>query len=604
MNEGMNIKRYGDQEREEGVNYKHLSQAKVAGRTLRAVQLAQRSVAQMNWRTEMSSHEIQSAWSQFAIGDNGFREDDRALNENDDFRKLVVAQVEKILRQNIEFTERNDGRPASWLEAQATNEMVGEISRSIKRQIAGVEKDDRKRYRREARMRTVMGALSKWKGLWPNTPESQAEMKAIESEAARYGVACETLHTAMAVAWQELTQGTDSIFRRIHEETMHPVEGRTAILDLPIVGKMIRNLSASLIGGDDLTAVFTNPHIQECLDENASLTVAHEVESTYDEETAEINKRSFIECAEILGDSGNANTKFMSMKLSALGLYSQDPKEWDKTNPPQPNKQRVKARMREILDMALEKGIYVNIDMEYFIHKDVTFEIFKELMEEDEAKYADNLGMVFQAYLKDSPQDAEEMVKWAQDFKKRTQKRVNLRLVKGANLRAEAEHTELGVHEHFTTWHGQARSACDLLGDDQWKPNENTPLVKDVETAQVQYIEIMKLFEENTDCLNVRYGTMNPDTMAHILQTWLNKGENITERQIQMLFGMYNSLQKVLRKLTSMRVYVPYGILGMILDYMGRRFVEYERVQRAGGMPESRWTHTANPSIQVLAKVA
>jgi hypothetical protein len=124
--------------------------------------------------------------------------------------------------------------------------------------------------------------------------------------------------------------------------------------------------------------------------------------------------------------------------------------------------------------------------------------------------------------------------------------------------------------------------------------------VKDVETAQVQYLEIMKLFEQNTDCLNVRYGTMNPDTMAHIIQTWLNNGENITERQIQMLFGMYNSLQKVVRKLTSMRVYVPYGILGMILDYMGRRFVEYQKVQAAGGMPRSTWKYEEDgPVVQV-----
>ncbi len=606
------VKRWGDRKGGEGVNYENLGQAKVAGRELRAVQLAQNAVKKLTLSGELSLDAIQNRWTEIATTENGFREADGQLNETDEFRCLVINGIEKILRQNISIQDRNDGRPRSWLEQRMTNRMVNEINCSIQRQIVGIENEEPWRYRKEGVTRRVMGGLSRWKGLRPETEEAQREWRELSQAAEVHGVHQNELMTLMEVAWQELMKGTESIFKRIHGETVNPPTDRTAVLDLPILGKMIRSLSASLIGGNDLNEVFANPHIQECLDEGASLTVAYEVESTYDEETANKNKEKFIECAQTLGAKEEkrekTQMKFMSLKLSSLGLYTQDPKTWDKKNPPKPNKEGVKEKMREILDVAVQNGVYVNIDMEYFVHKDVTFEIFKELNEEENGKYADHLGMVFQAYLKDSPQDAVEMAKWAQDFKQRTGKRVNLRLVKGANLKAEADHTQLGVHGHFrgqtTTWHGKARAALTLEGDDQWKPNENTPLVKDVETAQVQYIEIMKLFEENTECLNVRYGTMNPDTMAHIIQTWLNNGENITERQIQMLFGMYNSLQKVVRKLTSMRVYVPYGILGMILDYMGRRFVEYQKVQEKGGMPKSQWEYDEGPSVNVLAKVA
>jgi hypothetical protein len=269
----------------EGVNYKNLSQAKVAGRELRAVQLAQNAVKKLGLSEQMDATTIAALWSQIATVENGFRSTDINLEETEEFRNLVMKKIEKILRQGVQIEDRTDGRPRSWLEVEATNKMVEEINRTIKRQIAGVEAKDAWRYRREAVTRKVMGGLSKWQGLFPSNPEARAELEGLKTAAEAQGVRKNDLITLMEVAWQELMKGTDSIFRRIHEETVQPPEDRTAVLDLPILGKMIRNLSASLIGGEDLTEVFANPHIQECLEEGASLTVAHEVESTYDEET-------------------------------------------------------------------------------------------------------------------------------------------------------------------------------------------------------------------------------------------------------------------------------------------------------------------------------
>jgi len=74
--------------------------------------------------------------------------------------------------------------------------------------------------------------------------------------------------------------------------------------------------------------------------------------------------------------------------------------------------------MRRILQAAKKNGnIFVRIDMEDYAHNEVTLEILNELLED-----FDNVGTVLQAYL----------YKTMDDIEKLKEKRVNLRLVKGA----------------------------------------------------------------------------------------------------------------------------------------------------------------------------
>ncbi|MBI2453139.1 hypothetical protein HYV56_00375 [Candidatus Peregrinibacteria bacterium] len=82
---------------------------------------------------------------------------------------------------------------------------------------------------------------------------------------------------------------------------------------------------------------------------------------------------------------------------------------------------------------------------------------------------------------------------------------------------------------------------------------------------------------------------MNRDTMAHIIQTWLTNGQDLLVRQLQALFGMYNSTCFALQGVVSQRRYVPYGLLGKILAYMGRRFVELKDSENGEAMPVMRY---------------
>jgi RHH-type proline utilization regulon transcriptional repressor/proline dehydrogenase/delta 1-pyrroline-5-carboxylate dehydrogenase len=70
------------------------------------------------------------------------------------------------------------------------------------------------------------------------------------------------------------------------------------------------------------------------------------------------------------------------------------------------------ARLRPILKMCAELGAYVWFDMEHFDAKDLTLELFRELLQEPELEALD-AGAVVQAYTLDAAQDLAELTRWS-----------------------------------------------------------------------------------------------------------------------------------------------------------------------------------------------
>lgn len=589
---------------------------------------------------------MQAQWEQFATPLNGFRENDSQLPPGDPFRTAVIISMTALIFQNpAQLIEAGPGMPESVLEAKAANRVVEAVGETMNQRINDVEAKDPSRYRQEKFMQSVMGFFMGIKGFrsWvpkiflPDssdaapTPESESidpKLADIAEEAERSGMDGAHFFHLVQAAGTFFWRGMGSVFDQIeHEEgTRRKGDGETRILDVKKLDKLLHILSSRFIAGDTLEDVFKNQFVQELMQKKIEITVAHEAESTFDPKTGEENFRAFMECIDRLADepeedSAHPLKKFMSMKLSALGFFPKNPElEELKGELPPANvegENGLKAKLRTLVENAIEKNVFIRIDIEYFIHKDTSFKIFKELLEEN-PEYADHLGIVVQAYLKDSMQDAEEMVAWAKDFHARTGKRVSLRLVKGANIKRDKKHARLGLHRSLsdpsTTWHGKPRRALEVANnDDPWDVNDtslidgneeepkNHPIAKDKATTQAQYIKIMKLFEENTDCLDVAYGTMNRDTWAHIIQTWLNHGEDLKVRQIQTLFGMYNSMAFAMDGVVSQRRYVPYGLLSKILAYMGRRFIELKGSDNGEKMPVMRHTGAAEQELRQVA---
>src|SRR5258708_24508688 len=96
----------------------------------------------------------------------------------------------------------------------------------------------------------------------------------------------------------------------------------------------------------------------------------------------------------------------LSLKLSAL--YSQ-------FNPIDPHGTAagVKARLRPLLRAARECSAYIHIDMEHYAFKDLTLQIFKDVLTEKEFRDFADVGIVIQAYLPDAGRDLAGLLEWA-----------------------------------------------------------------------------------------------------------------------------------------------------------------------------------------------
>jgi len=80
------------------------------------------------------------------------------------------------------------------------------------------------------------------------------------------------------------------------------------------------------------------------------------------------------------------------------------------------------------LRRARELGAFVNFDMEGFVHKNATLELFKTLFNESEFRDWPHVGIVVQAYLGDAEEDLFDLLEWGRN----RGTRFAVRLVKGA----------------------------------------------------------------------------------------------------------------------------------------------------------------------------
>ena len=88
----------------------------------------------------------------------------------------------------------------------------------------------------------------------------------------------------------------------------------------------------------------------------------------------------------------------------------------------------VKERLRPIFRAAREAGGFVNLDMETYSLKNITLDVFTELMDEEEFRDWEGAGIALQAYLKDTWDDLQRLIGWAESGGRR----ITVRLVKGA----------------------------------------------------------------------------------------------------------------------------------------------------------------------------
>ncbi|MFO5527084.1 MAG: L-glutamate gamma-semialdehyde dehydrogenase, partial [Cuspidothrix sp.] len=228
----------------------------------------------------------------------------------------------------------------------------------------------------------------------------------------------------------------------------------------------------------------------------------------------------------------------VSVKLTAF--YSQ----FDPLNA-QGSEEKVSDRIRILLRRAKELGAAVHFDMEQYAYKDITFKILKNLLLEEEFRERTDIGMTIQAYLRDSEQDARDIIAWL----KQRGYPLTIRLVKGAYWDQE---TIKAAQKH-------------------WKQ----PVYNDKVASDANFENITQILLENHQYVYTAIGSHNVRSQSRAIA--IAESLNVPRRrfEMQVLYGMGDKIAKALvDKGYRVRVYCPYGDLLPGMAYLIRRLLE------------------------------
>ncbi|OUL29196.1 1-pyrroline-5-carboxylate dehydrogenase [Nostoc sp. RF31YmG] len=228
----------------------------------------------------------------------------------------------------------------------------------------------------------------------------------------------------------------------------------------------------------------------------------------------------------------------VSVKLTAF--YSQfDPLD------AQGSEERVSDRIRTLLRHAQQLGAAVHFDMEQYAYKDITLNILKKLLTEDEFRQRTDIGITIQAYLRDSEQDAKDVISWL----KQRGYPLTIRLVKGAYWDQE---TIKAAQKHWPQ-----------------------PVYNDKAASDANFETITQLLLENHQYVYAAIGSHNVRSQAKAIA--IAESLKVPRRrfEMQVLYGMGDKLAKALvDRGYRVRVYCPYGELLPGMAYLIRRLLE------------------------------
>jgi RHH-type transcriptional regulator, proline utilization regulon repressor / proline dehydrogenase / delta 1-pyrroline-5-carboxylate dehydrogenase len=226
----------------------------------------------------------------------------------------------------------------------------------------------------------------------------------------------------------------------------------------------------------------------------------------------------------------------VSVKISALCARVQ-------AADPDQSIDAILRRLRPIVSRARELGAFINLDMEHYGLKQLTLDLFKEL-EEEFSGYS-QLGLVIQAYLRDSLSDAETLLGWSRT----TGHRFTVRLVKGAYWDFEK------VIAAQRTW--------------------RVPVYLAKAETDANYERVTRLLLENHETVYPAFASHNVRSIAHAMVYAEKLGLQPGDYEFQMLYGMATPIRRALVELGHrVREYCPIGELVPGMAYLVRRLLE------------------------------
>ena len=228
----------------------------------------------------------------------------------------------------------------------------------------------------------------------------------------------------------------------------------------------------------------------------------------------------------------------INVSVKASSIFSQIKVEaWEYS------KEEIKKRLRPLYRKAIENFIFINLDVEHYEHKDLLMETFKELLGEEEFKNYPHFGIVIQTYLRESFEDLQRLVRFAEQ----RGKSITIRLVKGAYWDSEV-----------------------LLARQK---NWPIPVYTRKAETDVNFEKCAKYLFENSQKVKIAIGSHNIRSISYCLA--LHKLYPKAQMEFQVLYGMGEGLaQALLEKKYCVRLYSTIGELIPGMSYLVRRLLE------------------------------
>lgn len=206
---------------------------------------------------------------------------------------------------------------------------------------------------------------------------------------------------------------------------------------------------------------------------------------------------------------------------------------------------RMCDRLKPLLREAMQRGVFLNLDMESYDLKDFTLEVFEILLLDPEFASYPHFGCVIQAYLRDSSRDVRRLI----EFARKRGAPFTVRLVKGA-------------YWDFETVHAQQKG---------W----DVPVYTNKRESDANYEDCAVLLLQADSAIRLALGSHNVRSIAACMAHAERLGVSPKAFEIQMLYGMADPIKKSLVKQGyRVREYAPVGELIPGMAYLVRRLLE------------------------------
>ncbi|HEV3148313.1 MAG TPA: L-glutamate gamma-semialdehyde dehydrogenase [Chthoniobacterales bacterium] len=228
----------------------------------------------------------------------------------------------------------------------------------------------------------------------------------------------------------------------------------------------------------------------------------------------------------------------LSVKISAL--YSQM-----NSADPADAIAHLAPRLRPILRRARELGAFINFDMESYVHKNITLDLFRTLFTEAEFNDWPHVGIVIQAYLRDAEKDLRDLIEWG----RARGTRFTVRLVKGAYWDYEK------IKSRQNGW--------------------DCPVYLQKPESDLNFEVLTRVLIENESIVTAAFGSHNVRSIAHAQALAEELGIDRSRFEFQFLYGMAGPIKRALVEMGyRVREYSPVGELLPGMSYLVRRLLE------------------------------